>query len=73
MLENVSWMQLIKDSLLPKLAADPEGGLSTFLGELDKIVAQVKGENEDGFKRCKLVLTRQQVANGDAAWVWPHK
>ena len=35
-----------------------------ILHELDKIVAQVRSDSSNGFKRCKLVLTRQQVIDG---------
>ena len=63
MLETVTWMDLIIDSLRLKLDADP-GLLPTFLHELDKIVAQVRSDSSNGFKRCKLVLTRQQVIDG---------
>ena len=63
MLETVTWMDIIIDSLRSKLDADP-GFLPTFLHELDKIVAQVRSDSSNGFKRCKLVLTRQQVIDG---------
>ena len=62
MLETVTWMDIIMDSLRLKLDADP-GFLPTFR-ELEKIVAQVRSDSSNGFKRCKLVLTRQQVIDG---------
>ena len=64
MLNTVTWMDFIKDSLRPQLTADPAGGLPTFLKELDEIVALVRSDCQDGFKRCKMVLTRQQVVDG---------
>ena len=64
MLNTVTWMDFIKDSLRPQLTAGPAGGLPTFLKELDETVALVRSDCEDGFKRCKMVLTRQQVADG---------
>ena len=63
MLETVTWMDLIINSLRLKLDADP-GYLPTFLHELDKIMAQVRSDSSNGFKRCKLVFTRQQVVDG---------
>ena len=64
MLNTVTWMDFIKDSLRPQLTADPAGGLPTFLKELDEIVVLVRSDCQDGFKRCKMVLTRQQVVDG---------
>ena len=64
MLNTVTWMDFIKDSLRPQLTADPVGGLPTFLKELDETVALVRSDCQDGFKRCKMVLTRQQVVDG---------
>ncbi len=64
MLNTVQWMDFIKDELRPKLIKDPVGGLNTFLEQLDHTVALVKSDCQDGFKRCKMVLTRQQVADG---------
>ena len=64
MLNTVTWIDFIKDSLRPRLTSDPVSGLPAFLEELDDSVALVRSDCQDGFKRCKMVLTRQQVVDG---------
>jgi len=58
--ENVTWLQFLQKTVRPKQDADPE----LFRQELDEVVSQMLQENKEGFKRCRLVLTRQQLAEG---------
>jgi len=55
MCETVTWCDAWQNELVYE---------QDSLAKMDEVIKQIKLDNLDGFKRCKMVLTRQQIASG---------
>jgi len=62
--DTVGWMEAIQQEIVVNEANDNKSGCSSWLIKVDEIVNQVLAENRNGAAKCKLVLVRQQIAEG---------